>query len=100
MESLGDANSRYDVFGNYSRAMTATGVPRPHLERQPRYERVDDGKEYGRWRHPMSGHIYERDSDGRVAVTDLDDNVSTFDCIFAEVGVSVRLRLLARRAGR
>ncbi len=79
MESLGDANSRYDVFGNYSRAMTATGVPSPHLERQPRYERVDDGKEYGRWRHPMSGHIYERDSDGRVAVTDLDGDVSTFD---------------------
>lgn len=79
MESLGDANSRYDVFGNYSRAMTATGVASPHLDGQPRWERIDDGKEYGRWRHPMSGHIYERNDDGQVAVTDLDGNVSTFD---------------------
>ncbi len=79
MESLGDANSRYDVFGNYSRAMTATGVPSPHLDGQPRWERIDDGKEYGRWRHPLSGHIYERNDDGQVAVTDLDGNVSTFD---------------------
>ncbi|WP_419863580.1 aromatic ring-hydroxylating oxygenase subunit alpha [Candidatus Poriferisodalis sp.] len=79
MESLGDANSRYDVFGNYSRAMTATGVPSPHLDEQPRWERIDDGKEYGRWRHPMSGHIYERDANGHVAVTDLDGNLSTFD---------------------
>lgn len=79
MESLGDANSRYDTFGNYSRAMTATGVPSPHLDGQPRWERIDDGKEYGRWRHPLSGHIYERDADGQVAVTDLDGNVSTFD---------------------
>ena len=79
MESLGDANSRYDTFGNYSRAMTATGVPSPHLDGQPRWERIDDGKEYGRWRHPLSGHIYERDDEGQVAVTDLDGNVSTFD---------------------
>ena len=79
MESLGDANSRYDTFGNYSRAMTATGVPSPHLDGQPRWERIDDGKEYGRWRHPLSGHVYERNDDGQVAVTDLDGNVSTFD---------------------
>ena len=79
MESLGDANSRYDTFGNYSRAMTATGVPSPHLDGQPRWERIDDGKEYGRWRHPLSGHIYERNDEGQVAVTDLDGNVSTFD---------------------
>ena len=79
MESLGDANSRYDVFGNYSRAMTATGVASPHLDGQPRWERIDDGKEFGRWRHPMSGHIYERTEDAQVAVTDLDGNVSTFD---------------------
>ncbi len=79
MESLGDANSRYDTFGNYSRAMTATGVPSPHLDGQPRWERIDDGKEYGRWRHPLSGHIYERNDEGQVAVTNLDGNVSTFD---------------------
>ncbi len=79
MESLGDANSRYDTFGNYSRAMTATGVPSPHLDGLPRWERIDDGKEYGRWRHPLSGHIYERNDDGLVAVTDLDGNVSIFD---------------------
>jgi len=59
--------------------MTATGVPSPHLDGQPRWKRIDDGKEYGRWRHPLSGHIYERNDDGQVAVTDLDGNVSTFD---------------------
>jgi phenylpropionate dioxygenase-like ring-hydroxylating dioxygenase large terminal subunit len=31
MASLGDSNSQYDVWGNVSRAMTASGIPSPHL---------------------------------------------------------------------
>ncbi len=31
MASLGDSNSQYDVWGNVSRAVTATGIASPHL---------------------------------------------------------------------
>ena len=79
MENLGDANSRYDAFGNYSRAMSAHAVASPHLGDFPTYERLEDGRQFARWRHPMSGHIYERVDEARVSVTDLDGNVSTFD---------------------
>ena len=77
MQSLGDANSRYDVFGNYSRAMSAHAVESPHLSGMPSWEPLADGKHFARWRHPMNGHIYERVDEGRVRVTDLDGNEST-----------------------
>ena len=83
MESLGDANSRYDAFGNYSRAMSAHAVESPHLAGMRRWERLDDGKHFARWRHPLSGHIYERVDAGpgtsTVRVIDLDGNESRFD---------------------
>ncbi|MGI9596924.1 MAG: aromatic ring-hydroxylating oxygenase subunit alpha [Acidimicrobiales bacterium] len=83
MENLGDANSRYDAFGNYSRAMSAHGVESPHLTGMTHWDRLQDGKHFARWRHPITGHIYTRVAAGpghsRVEVTDLDGNESHFD---------------------
>jgi phenylpropionate dioxygenase-like ring-hydroxylating dioxygenase large terminal subunit len=79
MQTLGDANSKYDAFGNYSRAMSATGVESPHLAGMPHWDRLEDGRQYARWRHPLNGHIYERLEEGRVRVFDLDGQQSHFD---------------------
>ncbi len=83
METLGDANSKYDCFGNYSRAMSSSGVASPHLTGMQQWERLDDGRQYGRWRHPLSGHVYERVSTGpdpsAVRVIDHDGGESLFD---------------------
>jgi phenylpropionate dioxygenase-like ring-hydroxylating dioxygenase large terminal subunit len=79
MENLGDANSRYDIFGNFSRAISPHGVESPHLANMTRYERLDDGLQFARWRHPLNGHIYERVEENRVRVTNTDGHESFFD---------------------
>ena len=79
METLGDANTRYDTYGNFSRAISPQGVESPHLAGMAHYERLADGKQFARYRHPMNGHVYERVELGRVMVTDLDGNDSFFD---------------------
>ena len=79
METLGDANTRYDTYGNFSRAISPQGVQSPHLAHIPRYERLADGKQFARYRHPMNGHIYERLEQGTVKVIDLDGNEGLFD---------------------
>jgi phenylpropionate dioxygenase-like ring-hydroxylating dioxygenase large terminal subunit len=79
MMDLGDANTRYDVYGNYSRAISPRGPQSPHLDNMPQYERLENGRHFSRYRHPMNGHIYERIAEGRVQVTDLDGNESLFD---------------------
>jgi phenylpropionate dioxygenase-like ring-hydroxylating dioxygenase large terminal subunit len=35
LAGIGDANSQYDVFGNFCRAMTPNGTPSPHLKWTP-----------------------------------------------------------------
>jgi phenylpropionate dioxygenase-like ring-hydroxylating dioxygenase large terminal subunit len=35
LPGIGDANSQYDVFGNFSRAITPNGTPSPHLRWEP-----------------------------------------------------------------
>jgi phenylpropionate dioxygenase-like ring-hydroxylating dioxygenase large terminal subunit len=35
LAGIGDANSQYDVFGNFSRAITPNGTPSPHLRWEP-----------------------------------------------------------------
>ncbi len=76
MGDLGDANSRYDAYGNYSRAISPHGVESPHLDGMPHYERLDDGRQFTRYRHPMNGHVYERITEGLVRIVDLDGNES------------------------
>jgi phenylpropionate dioxygenase-like ring-hydroxylating dioxygenase large terminal subunit len=78
MPDMGDANSRYDVYGNYSRAISPRGLESPHLSNMAHYDRPDDARHFTKWRHPMNGHVYERIGDGLVRVTDLDGRESTF----------------------
>jgi phenylpropionate dioxygenase-like ring-hydroxylating dioxygenase large terminal subunit len=78
MVDMGDANSRYDVYGNFSRAISPRGLESPHLANMAHYERLGDARHYTRWRHPMNGHVYQRIEQGRVQVTDLDGRVSEF----------------------
>lgn len=35
LQGIGDANSQYDVWDNFSRALTANGTPSPHVEWEP-----------------------------------------------------------------
>ena len=42
LPSIGDANSQYDVFGNFSRAITANGTPSPHLRWAPTEQEMLD----------------------------------------------------------
>jgi phenylpropionate dioxygenase-like ring-hydroxylating dioxygenase large terminal subunit len=76
LESIGDANSQYDVFGNYSRAMSPNFTPSPHLTGP--VAPLDDARLYTRLRHPLTGHVYELGSDGLVHVTRRDGGVSRF----------------------
>lgn len=77
LETIGDANTQYDVFGNYSRAMSPNFTRSPHLDRE--WEPLDDGRLYTRLRHPLTGHVYERGEDGRVRVTNARGEVSVFN---------------------
>jgi nitrite reductase/ring-hydroxylating ferredoxin subunit len=42
LPSLGDAISQYDVFGNFSRAITPNGVPSPHVVWEPSEQDIFD----------------------------------------------------------
>lgn len=79
MTNLGDANTRYDTYAKFSRAISPQAVESPHLIGMTHYERLDDGKQFARYRHPMNGHIYERVELGTVRVIDLDGNDSHFN---------------------
>ena len=85
MQTLGDANTRYDTWGNYSRAISPQQIDSPHLANMPAYAPDPDGRQFARYRHPMNGHIYERvdtddaSTDSRVRVIDLDGNESLFE---------------------
>jgi len=78
LETIGDANTKYDVFGNYSRAMSPNFTPSPHLANMPTYGALPDARLYVKLRHPLSGYVYERGSDGLVLVTNHQGQVSSF----------------------
>ena len=42
LQGIGDSNSQYDVFGNFSRAITPNGTPSPHLKEQPSQQEMLD----------------------------------------------------------
>jgi len=75
---IGDANSKYDVFGNYSRAISPNGTPSPHLAGVPEQDPLSDGRFYTKLRHPLSGAVYERVEEGRVRVTARDGRSGLF----------------------
>lgn len=78
LETLGDANTAYDVFGNFSRAISPNGVRSPHLAGRPEYGQPEDARIYSKFRHPMSGHTYARKKPGFVEVTDAEGQASVF----------------------
>lgn len=42
LAGIGDANSQYDVSGNFSRAITPNGTPSPHLKWEPTQQEMFD----------------------------------------------------------
>ena len=75
LDVIGDANTQYDVFGNYSRAMSPQEVESPHIHP---YTPDEDARLYTKWKHPLSGFTYERIEEDRVAVTNHQGEVSQF----------------------
>ncbi|MDG2112427.1 MAG: aromatic ring-hydroxylating dioxygenase subunit alpha, partial [Actinomycetota bacterium] len=71
LEGLADANTKYDVFGNYSRAISPQSVPSPHVAGRAPADIADLGR-YTKLRHPLSGAVYERVEEGVVRVTGVD----------------------------
>ncbi|MCC5885210.1 MAG: aromatic ring-hydroxylating dioxygenase subunit alpha [Gammaproteobacteria bacterium] len=68
--SFGDVNSKYDVFGNMSRAMSPSGPPSPHTGLEnPDMSVYPDGKAFQSVKHLLSGHVYRRIEDDLVEVT-------------------------------
>lgn len=77
LESIGDANSKYDVFGNFSRAISPNNTPSPHLAGKE--GPLDAARLFTRLRHPLSGAVYERAEENRVRVTTADGRHGIFD---------------------
>ena len=77
LESIGDANTQYDVFGNYSRAMSPNMTSSPHVDTE--WKHLKDGRLYTKLRHALTGHVYEMGLDGLVHVTNAKGEVSKFN---------------------
>jgi len=75
---IGDANSKYDVFGNVSRAISPNGTPSPHLAGMPEQPPLEDARFYTKLRHPLSGAVYEKVGERRVRVETRDGRVGLF----------------------
>ena len=71
LDVIGDCNSKYDVFGNYSRAISPQQVESPHI--RP-YVPDPEAREFTRWKHPLSGLLYELGEDGLVHVSKPQDS--------------------------
>lgn len=82
--SIGDANTQYDVFGNYCRAISPNHTVSPHVEQT--FEPLEDARMFTKLRHALTGHVYEKMSDGLVHVTDGRGQVSIFtaDAVWVE----------------
>lgn len=77
--SFGDANSKYDVFGNISRAMSPSGPPSPHTGLEnPTMEMYPDGKAFKSMKHLLSGHTYRRIEENLVEVSTPDGKTGRF----------------------
>ncbi|GAB5459043.1 MAG: aromatic ring-hydroxylating dioxygenase subunit alpha [Henriciella sp.] len=80
LPTFSDANSKYDVWGNYSRALSASGPPSPHTDLEnPDSSAFPDGKFFQSFRHPTTGHLFERLEENRVKVTSRNGKSGIFD---------------------
>ncbi|MFN0093728.1 MAG: aromatic ring-hydroxylating oxygenase subunit alpha [Dehalococcoidia bacterium] len=68
LAGIGDANSKYDAFENYSRAISPGATPSPHLSGYGQWDPLPDAGPT-KVRHPLSGSVYELRADGFVHVT-------------------------------
>jgi len=67
LPGIGDANSQYDVFGNFSRAITPNGTPSPHLSWAPTEQQMFDAMVDRRLDEPLLGEVPAGSSARRVA---------------------------------
>ena len=80
LATFSDANSKYDVFGNISRAISASGPPSPHTNlKSPDPSVFPDGKLYTSHKHAITGFVHKRLEENRVEVTDPEGNKGVFD---------------------
>ncbi len=77
LAGIGDANSKYDAFVNYSRAISPGATPSPHLMGYPEMEPLPDASAT-KVRHPLSGSIYELRPDGLIHVSTRDGRTGVF----------------------
>lgn len=76
---FGDVNSKYDVWGNWSRAMSSSGFPSPHTGLEnPDMSAYPDGKAFQSMKHMISGHVYRRIAENEVEVTTPDGRTGRF----------------------
>jgi hypothetical protein len=75
-----DTGSKYDVWPNISRAMSASGPPSAHTDLDaPDPSAFPEGQAFTSFRHPLSGHVYRRIAENRVEVTRPDGKTGLFD---------------------
>ena len=79
LSSLGCANSKYDVFGNFSRALSANFIGSPHVPERLAEDPYLEAHPFVRQRHELTGHIYERVQQGQVKVSTPDGREAIFD---------------------
>ena len=60
LPGIGDANSQYDAWGNFSRAITANGTPSPHLSWKPEEQQMFDAMVDRRLDEPPLVELGER----------------------------------------
>lgn len=75
LNTLGDANSKYDVWENYARAISPQQVESPHITP---YTPPEDARLFTKWKHPLTGHMYTLGYDDLVHVEDDKGEVSRF----------------------
>ena len=61
LAGIGDANSQYDVFGSFSRAITPNGTPSPHLSWAPTEQEMFDAMTDRRLDEPPAFELAGRD---------------------------------------
>jgi ATP-dependent Clp protease adapter protein ClpS len=70
LPNFSDTSSKYDVWPNITRAMSASGPPSQHTGLAvPDQSAFPEGKAYTSFKHPISQHVFRRLAENRVEVT-------------------------------
>ncbi|MCF8709379.1 aromatic ring-hydroxylating oxygenase subunit alpha [Rhizorhapis sp. SPR117] len=80
LPTFSDTNSKYDVFGNVSRAISFIGQPSPYTGQDtPTSSAFPDGKLFTSHKHSLTGDVYRRIEENRVEVTSSSGSTGVFD---------------------